>query len=97
LGFLFNIYIVAEANDFEFGTQLGFAKVHHKITPKGKSGSGLLKILWFPYNISAAAGASDFKFSMHLEFPKDHHETTPRGKVGMTLCYGSSQIFWVPL
>ena len=27
----FNIYTVAEASDFKFATQLGFAKAHHKI------------------------------------------------------------------
>jgi len=40
-GFSFNITATAEANDFKFGTQLGFAKAHHKITPIGKSGHGL--------------------------------------------------------
>jgi len=34
--FPFNICTMAEANDFKFGTQLGFAKAHHKITPVGK-------------------------------------------------------------
>jgi len=43
---------MAEASDFEFGMQLGFAKAHHKIIPRGKSGGGLglgerLKILGF--------------------------------------------------
>jgi len=32
---------MAEASDFKIGTQLGFAKAHHKVTPKGKSGRGL--------------------------------------------------------
>jgi len=32
---------MAEASDFIFGTQLGFAKSHHKITPRGISGHGL--------------------------------------------------------
>jgi len=41
---------MAEASDFKFGIQLGFAKAHHKITPGGKSGGShelgeLLKIL----------------------------------------------------
>jgi len=27
---------MAEARDFKFGTQLGFAKPHHKTTPRGK-------------------------------------------------------------
>jgi len=35
-GFPFNITATAEASDFKFGTQLGFAKAHHKITPRGK-------------------------------------------------------------
>jgi len=36
-GFPFNISATAEASDFKFGTQLGFAKAHHKITPREKS------------------------------------------------------------
>jgi len=51
----FDISATAEASDFKFGTQLGFAKTHHKITPRGKSGCGLglgelLKILGFLFN-----------------------------------------------
>jgi len=40
-GFSFNIYIMAEASDFEFGTQLGLAKAHHKTTPRRKVGVAL--------------------------------------------------------
>ena len=36
--FPFNIYTMAEASDFKFGTQLGFSKAHHKITSKEKRG-----------------------------------------------------------
>jgi len=32
---------MAEAMDFKFGTQLGFAKTHHKTTPGGKVGVAL--------------------------------------------------------
>jgi len=32
--FPFNIYTMAEASDFKFGTQLGCVKAHHKMTPK---------------------------------------------------------------
>jgi len=32
---------MAEASDFKFGTKLGLAKTHHKITLRGKSGRGL--------------------------------------------------------
>ena len=31
-GFPFNISATAKASDFKFGTQLGFAKAHYKIT-----------------------------------------------------------------
>ena len=53
----FNISATAEACDFKFSTQLGFAKAHHKITPGGKSGCGLglgelPKMLGFPFNKS---------------------------------------------
>jgi len=34
LGFPFNISATAEANDFKVGMLFGFAKAHHKITPR---------------------------------------------------------------
>ena len=37
-GFPFNVCTMAEASDFKFGTQFGFAKAHYKITTIGKSG-----------------------------------------------------------
>jgi len=85
LGLPFIISATAEASDFKFGTQLEFAKAHHKIIPRGKSGHGLglgelPNILGFPYNIYATAGASDFKFGKHLEFAKAHDKTTRRRK-----------------
>jgi len=40
-GFPFNIFATAEASDFKFGTLIGFAKAHHKITPRGKVGVAL--------------------------------------------------------
>jgi len=62
---------MAEASDFKFGIQLGFARAYHKITPIGKSRCGLglgelPKILGFPYNISATAEASNFEIGMLL-------------------------------
>jgi len=82
LGFPFNISVTAEASYFKFGTQLGFAKGHHKITPSGH-GPGVGKIpqiLEFPFNISATAVASDFKFGMQFGFAKAHHKITPQEK-----------------
>jgi len=59
--------------DFKFGTQLGFAKAHYKITPRAKWAwpwvRELPKILGFPYNISATALANDFKAPKYLGFP----------------------------
>ena len=37
----FDISATAEASHFKFGTQLGFAKAHHEITPKEKVGVAL--------------------------------------------------------
>jgi len=34
-------HAMAEASDFKFGTQLGFAKAHYKITPRRKVGMAL--------------------------------------------------------
>jgi len=81
-GFPFIISATAEPSDFKFGTQLGFAKSHHKITPTGKSGDGLglrelLNILGFLY-ISATAGDSDFKFGTQLGFTKTHAKVNGR-------------------
>ena len=40
MGFFFNISATAEASEFKFGVQLGLAKPHQKIKPRGKSGRG---------------------------------------------------------
>jgi len=78
--FPFNIYTMAEASDFNYGTQLGFAKPHHKITPIGKSLHGLglselPKILGFYFNICTMDEGRNFKFGIQLKFV---HKTTPR-------------------
>ena len=89
---------MAEARVFKFGTQLGIAKAHHKITRrrKVKHGPGLRKLpkIWgFPFNIYTMAGASDFKFGKQLA--KAHHKITPIGKSGH--CFGLGQLpyIWV--
>ena len=83
--FPFNIFATSEASDFKFGTQFGFSKVHHKITPREKNGRGhglgeLPIILEFPFNIFATAEASDFKFSMQFGLSKVHRKITLREK-----------------
>jgi len=76
LGLPLSISTTAEASDFTFGTQLGFTKTHHKITPRGKRGGGLelkeLPKFWVLYNISATTGSSDLKFGAPLGFAKGH-------------------------
>ena len=54
------IFVIDEASDFKFGTQLGFAKAHQKIPHQRKSGRGpgleeFPKILGFPFNICVTA------------------------------------------
>jgi len=85
----FNISATAEASDFKFGIRLGFAKAHHKITPRGKWAWSWAreapKIMRFHFNIYTMAEAKDFKFGIQVEFAKAHHKTTTSGKVGMAL------------
>jgi len=61
-GFPFNIYTMAEARDFKLGTQLGFAKAHHKTTPRKKWARHWVReapiYMGFPFNISATAAQS---------------------------------------
>jgi len=49
---------MAEARDFKFGTQLGFAKAHHKTTSREKWAWPWVRkaFLVFPFNVSATAG-----------------------------------------
>jgi len=90
VGFSFNIYTTAESSDFKFGTQLGLAKAHHKITPKEKNGRGhglgeLPNILWFHFNIYTMTEARDFEFGTQLGFSKAHHENHTQKKSGRGL------------
>ena len=59
MAFPVNISATDKATEFKFGMQLGFAKVHLKITSRRKSGRGLgpgkPHKFGVPCNISAAA------------------------------------------
>jgi len=73
-GFPCNISATAEASDFKFGMQLGFADAHHKIPPSRIRGRGpllgeLTKIWGFPYNIYAMAESIDFNFGTQFGWP----------------------------
>jgi len=72
---------MAEASDFKFGTQLGFAKAHYKITPIGKSGYGLglgelPKILGFPLIFELATS----NLACSWGWPRPAIKTRTRGK-----------------
>ena len=82
--FPFNISATAEASDFKFGTQLGFAMAIIKSQPEEKWAwpwaRAAPKNFGFLYNITATAGASDFKFE--VGFAKACHKITHRRKGG---------------
>jgi len=84
------ISATAGVSDFKFGTQLGFAKAHHKITPVGKSGVGLglgklPNISGFCIIFLQRLGLETENLVHSLGLPKAHHKTTPREKVDVAL------------
>jgi len=79
--------------------KLGYAKSHHKITPREKWVCPwfreLPKILKFAFNMFfATAEANDFKFGMQFAFSKAHHKITPRGKSGRGPGLGELPKIW---
>ena len=75
--------------------QLGFAKGHHKITPREKIGCSpglgkLPKILGFPFNISVTTEDSDFKIGRLEGFANAHHKIPPRRKRGRSPVLGGA-------
>ena len=90
LWFPCNISAMAGVSDFKFGTQLVFAKAHHKIMRRRKGGHGpglgeFSKIWGFSFNIYTMAEASDFKFGTQIGFAKAHHKIIPERKNGVAL------------
>ena len=65
-GFDYNISATAEASDFKFSAQLGFAKDQQKSHAEEKGAWPWIKgspTIWrFPFNIYTMAEDSDFKF-----------------------------------
>jgi len=79
------ISVIDEASDFKFGTQLGFAKAHHKITPRGKSGVGLdlwelPGILVFPIIFLQRLGLGTSNLVHNLGFPNPNIKPHPEEK-----------------
>jgi len=81
---------MAEASDFKFGTQLGFAKAHNKITTVGKSGGGLglgklLKILGFPVIFLQRLGLATSNLARSLGLPRPIIKSHTEERVDMAL------------
>ena len=82
----FNIYTMAEASEFKFDTQLGFAKAHYKIIRKIKGGRGhglgeFPKIWGSPSIFTQWLKLA----TSNLVYNLGHHKITPRGKVSVAL------------
>jgi len=89
-GFPFSISSTAEASDFKFGTQLGFAKSHHKITPRRKIRGGLglgqlPKILGFPVIFLQRLGLATSNLARSLDLPMPVIKSLAEERVGMAL------------
>ena len=95
----FNISATAEASDVKFGTQLGFAKAHNKITPTGKSGGGLRlgelqNMLGSTEIFLQRLGLATSNLGAQLGFEKDHHKITRRRKGGHRPGLGELSKIW---
>jgi len=93
LGLPFNIYTMAEARDFKFGTQLGFAKATIKPHPVALCYRSSSKF-GVPFNSCATAEASNLKFGMQLGLAKAHHENHVQRKSGRRLGLGKLPYVW---
>ena len=88
LGVSFNISATTIASNFKFGTQLGFAKTHQRITPGGKSGRGLriveLPKFWsspkiFPQRLKLATSNLARSWRLPRAIIKSHSEKSGCG------------------
>jgi len=101
LGFPCNISATDGANDFKFGTQLGFAKAHDKVTrrKKGTHAHELRELaqIWGFLSIFTQwlkLATSNLVHSLGLPKPIKHY--TQRKKWGWPWAKGASQHFGVP-
>jgi len=93
-GFPLNISVMAKASDFKFGTQLGFAKAHYKITSRGKNGGGfglgeLPKIVGFPMIFLQQLGLATSNLARRWGLPRPIIKITRsrKGRCGPGLRY----------
>jgi len=95
-----NISAMAEASEFKFGMQLGFAKAHHKITPRGKVDVALgywssLKFWGSPLIFLQRLKLAISNLVCSLSLPSPIIKSHPKEKKGVALSYGNSQKFGV--
>jgi len=101
-GFPYTISATAEASDFKFGTHLGFVKAR-KITPIGKTGSGLglgelPKILGSPIIFLRRLGLATSKLAHSWGLPRPTIKPHPEEKWALPWARDRNpQIIWVPL
>jgi len=86
----FNISATAETSDFKFGTQLGFAKIHHKITPREKRKGGLglgelLNMLAFSIIFLQRLEPATSDLACGWSLPRPTIKSHTKDRVGMAL------------
>jgi len=98
----FNISATAEASDFKFGMQLGFAKAHQNITSRGKSRRGrglgeLPKIYGPPLIFLQWLKLANSYLVCSLGLPRPIIKLHPEEKVGVAWARRAPQNFRAPL
>jgi len=101
-GFAFNISATADTSEFKFGTQLGFAKTHHKITPRGKSECGLglgelPKSLCSTIIFLQRVGLPTSNMAFSWGLPRPTIKSLAKERIGVAVGQGSSPEFGVSL
>jgi len=90
LGFPFNIFATTKDSNFKIGSQVVFAKAHHYIPPRIKSGRGhglgkLPKILGFPLIFLQQLKLTTSKLAGWWVLPKPIIKSHPKEKEGVAL------------
>jgi len=90
---------MTKASDFKFGTQLGFAKAHYKITPIGKVDVALgygssQKFRGSPLIFVQQLKLATSNLACNFGWPRPTIKTTTRGKIVRGLGLGKLPYIW---